>query len=258
MNGVANSGVGTLNIPVNRRYHELKLNCTQANVAANPTTTISNVRLFVNGQTIIDTTPSALLAIANTFGVTPTFGEIPIFFSEPWRFTPQASEATSWDLFGQQTFVLQVTFLNPAGAVGCTVSASFDTARNLDRQGKPFLKIMKYVTNAFNMPTGQSNILTFPLAWPLHRIFMAASTGTLTNLLFTADGTKVLEGTPAQILEFLNDYAIDGTNFSFPWIIDYDQKLSSALSAQTLDCQITCSAANTLTATIVQEVPGYR
>ena len=70
--------------------------------------------------------------------------------------------------------------------------------------------------------------------------------------------TKIEEGTTGQILEFYNDYAINGTLFSFPWVIDYDQKLSSSLSAQNLDCQITSSAANTLTATIVQEVPGYR
>lgn len=258
INGVANNGVGTLNIPVNRRYHELKINCTQAGVASSPITTISNVQLIVNGQTMVNASPTALIGIANTFGITPATGELPLFFSEPWRFTPQASEATSWDMYGQQTFVLQLTFLNPAGAVGVTVSASFDTARNLDRQGQPFLKILKILTNSFNMPVGQSDILTFPLAYPLHRIFMNVSAGTITNVLFLADGTKVEEGTTGQILEFYNDYSINGTQFSFPWIIDYDQKLSSSLSAQNLDCQITSSAANTLTATIVQEVPGYR
>ncbi len=255
---MANSGVGTLNIPVNRRYHELKINCTQAGVAANPITTISLVQLSVNGQIMINSTPTALLGIANTFGITPALGELPIFFSEPWRFTPQASEATSWDMYGQQTFVLQLTFLNPAGAVGVTVSGSFDTARNLDRQGKAFLKILKVLTNSFNVPTGQSDILTFPLSWPLHRIFMNTSAGVFQSVLVTADGTKILEGTLGQYQEFLNDYAINGTQFNFPWIIDYDQKLSSTLSAQNLDFQLTVSAANTLTATIVQEVPGYR
>lgn len=258
--GVAASGTATLNIPVNRRYHSLRIRTTNAAGAlTDPTTIVSNVQLIVNGVTMLNTTPLTLINKAKTFRITPGTGEIPVFFTQPWRNDTRTAEATSWDLFGQGTFVLKMTFLNPGGGVGIeAVQADFDFLRNVGRDGKAFLAILKCTDISFVMPNGVGDITTIPTNYPLQRIFMTVSANAISLVRVYGDGQVVVwEATKTQNQDLLNANLITGTFFEYPLIFDYDSKLGSNLKTKDLDVQVTSTGALTITAHVEQLVPGF-
>lgn len=262
--GVANSALATLNIPVNRRYHSMRIWCTVAGALSDPTTVISSLQLVVNGVTMLDATPQQLIDIAKTFRVTPGTGELPIFFTQPWRNDTRTAEATSWDMFGQNTFVLRATFLNPGGgAVGATVTTDFDLERNVrvNRQTgrrEPFLAILKQFNINVVAGAGVNDVVTLPKNFPIQRLLMEVSANAISSAVILADGNnKIFEATKAENQNILNANLITGTFFEYPIIFDYDSKLGSNLRVQDLDLQLTLSGAATVTITVQQLVPGY-
>ncbi len=261
--GIANSGTATLNIPTNRRYHSLRLWCTIAGTLSDPTTVISSLQLVVNGQIMLEATPAQLINLAKTFRVTPGTGELPIFFTEPWRNDTRTAEATSWDMFGQNTFVLRATFLNPGGAVGCTVTSDFDLERNVrfnprTQKQEAFLAILKRFNVSINSPSGNGDVTTLPLNYPIQRILLSVSANAISDVLITVDGSnKIFEATKAENQNLLNANLLTGTFFEYPIIFDYNSKLGANLKAQNLDVRLNCSGANTTTFHVMQLVPGY-
>lgn len=83
--GVIAGGVATANAPVGRRIHALKIFYTESGSPADVLAGIEYVRCIVNGVHIIDLTPEQILAIPKLNGITPVTGELPLYFSEPWR-----------------------------------------------------------------------------------------------------------------------------------------------------------------------------
>jgi hypothetical protein len=264
--GIASGGIATVNAPVNRRYHSIRILTTNAaGTLTDPTTIASLVELVVNGIVIRSAAPATYVNIAKYYGYTPGTGEIPIFFSEFWRDeSPAASEATSWDLFGQQTFVIRVTFLSPGGGVGIqSILSDFDGKRNLRRDSSgnlvPFLAIVKQTDISLNLANGTNDITTIPTSWPIQRLFLDVSANAISSVQFYGDNNvKVIEATTTE-----NQYMLKGnnrapTNFAFPIEFDYDDRIDSNLSTSTLDLRVVTSGALTLTAHLCQMVNGYR
>lgn len=260
--GVGNGATATLNVQTNRRYHSIHLWTTIAGSLADPTTVISALELSVNGQVIRNWTPKQYIDHAKTFRITPGTGEIPIFFSEPWKKDRASREATSWDLFNQGSFVIRATFLSPGGgAVGCTVSSVFDLERNL-RKGAtgmvPFLSIMKMTNLNVNSPSGAGDVTTIPVNYPIQRLILDVSANEISSAEVTADGSdKAFQATKAENQNILNAAGLTGTFNEFPIVFDASGRLSSNLRVQALDLRITCTGANTTTIGLVQQVPGY-
>jgi hypothetical protein len=263
--GVGASGIATVNVPVNRRYHTMRILTTNAAGALTDATTIvSLVELVVNGVVIRSGAPATFINIAKTYRYTPATGEIPIFFTEFWRNeSPRAAEATSWDMFNQSTFVVRLTFLAPGGGVGIqSILADFDGKRNLrkDENGKlvPFLNIVKQTDITINAVSGTNNITNIPTNWPLKRLFLDVSANAINSIQIYADNnTKVLESTKAENAIMLNANDITATFFEYPVIFDYDARVDSALSTSDLNLQVVTSGALTLTAHVQQMINRF-
>ena len=264
-NGVANSATATLDLPPNQRYHGLTLFLTEAGAAAAVNTIASNIKLKVGGVTIRDISPQQCVDIAELYGLAPAVGELPIFFSEPWFDDPAVGEMFSWDMVGQGQFSLEITFLNPAGAVGvANVVAETDTIRNQlfdKRVGKmvPFLRILKMKNQtALFGGAGVASITTLDRSLPIRRLLMTTSAGTITTLEIIADSISIWNQiTPTQLNDILEHKGLDGTQFSAAVVFDFDKLGRSKLEAGNLEVKINPSAANTLTILNVQEAMSF-
>jgi hypothetical protein len=279
--GVGNGAVATVNAPVDRRYHSVRILTTNAAGAlTDPTLIVSLVELVVNGVTIRQGAPATFINIAKTYRYTPGTGEIPIFFTEFWRNeSPRAAEVTSWDMFGQATFVIKLTFLTPgSGGVGIqNILADFDLQRNTRTvdvrsaaeiaagaapmyKRQNFLAIIKQTDTAQNANSGTNDQTTLPLAWPIQRIFMDVSANAISSLqVFIDNNVKQWEFTKAENADILNANDITASFFEYPLIFDYDDKvLDSNLRTSYLDIKYITTGACTVTFHLHQLVNGYR
>ena len=263
--GVANNATGTLNLPPNQRYHGLTLFLTVAGVAAAVSTIASNFKLKVGGTTIRDMSPQQAIDLAESYRLTPSVGELPIFFSEPWFDDPAVGEMFSWDMVGQGDFTLEMSFLNPGGPVGvAAVVAEVDTIRNVvfDRKlGKkvPFLRILKMKNQTANFGgAGVASVTTIDRSLPIRRLFLTTSAGTITTVEVVGDSISLWNQiTPAQLNDILDHKGIDGSQFSASLIFDYDLLGRSKLEVGNLELRVNPSASNTLTILNVQEAMSF-
>lgn len=274
--GVAAGGTAVGNIPVGRRYHGLKAFITATvggNPSTDPTAIIDYSRLYVNGVVIRDLTPTQTIAIAALMGITAAASELPHYFSDPTCRTLEGEEATSWDMMDRTVAgkcTLEVKFKAGAVAPAMTVLAEFDYARNIVvKDGKPefFLAIIKQLAQTYNAPQGAYDVTTLPVKFPIQRILLAASAGTITNVEVKRDGEIVQESTTAQNSAFLKDRGFDATQFSFPILFDYTHQLTDALTGvnfgsnpsgiKDLNVKVTSSQANTLTVLTESRANGF-
>jgi hypothetical protein len=258
--GVIAGGVATVNVPINRRYHSLKafVSATvSGSPSSDPTVILEYVRLIVNGVVMRDLTPQQYIRIAQMNGNTVGTGEVPFYFSEPWRASVIGEESTSWDMFGQTKFTLEFKFLPTAINPTLAVIGAYDFARNVS-DGKPFLAIVKQLRQTYNAPSGRYDVTTLPVRFPIQRILLSVSTGTVADVEVYRDNEKVHEGTAAENARFLADYGLDGTDFSYPVVFDYEQQISSPLIVdKELNVRVNSSTANTLTAIVEHRANGY-
>lgn len=259
--GLVAGGVATVNIPVGRRYHSLKIfanNTTTAGVV----NTIASIRLYVNGILMRDLTAAQArnIALMNRTTADLDVTEIPLYFSEPWRASPLGEETTSWDLFGQQKCTLEIVFLaGPLANLTCQVLAEFDFGRNEDKNGY-FLAIVKQLRQTYQLPTGQSDIVNIPTTYPISRLLLDCATATISACEVYNNQVKVQEGLVLQNTRFLKDHLLDGTKFKFPIVFDWEQQVSSALLvAKQGDLLVrpTLSAADAVTVIIESRAPAF-
>lgn len=251
--GVATGGVAVANVPVNRRYFDFRMfvtgNLAGGGASQTAEQLITNVRVYVNSVVIIDLTAAELRKIALLNGLTLTDEQIPIFAAEPWRATVTGEESISWDLFGQQKCTIELTFASGTENLTFKMNASFDYGRNVSVNDKgetqPLLAIVKKTANTYNAGSGQFDITTLPQRWPIQRIELQASAGTISFLECYRDDEKVHEATVAENNAILTNQAMDGSQFSYVLAFDSDQQVSSALQVnKTLLVRPTFSAAN--------------
>lgn len=255
--GVAAGNTATVNAQVNRRVHRNKIFYTESGTLSDPSTTgITRISERVNGVLITDLTPAQARAIHLLNGGTLGTGEIPLSKSEPWRASPTGEEATSWDLFGQQSNVIDVSFDAGATSPGIRVFTEYDNLRNLDN-GEPFKSIVKRLPYALNAASGVNDFATLPFAFAIQRIHLFAASA-INSVEVRADSNVVYEGTTAENARVLADYGLDASVMAYPIVFDADQQASSPLVVRnSLNLRVDSSAAQTITAIVEQRVPNF-
>jgi len=268
INGV--SGVGTGNvaladIPTGVRYHALKVFLAATVAAAANTNPIDilatgqSVQLICDGVTIRSLSPTQILKIAALNGITAAAGELPLYFSEPWRASVTGEESTSWPMYYNRKLTLQMTFAAGASAITCAVMASYDYAKNV-ADGKDFMAIVKQLQYQDTVPAGNFDFLLVPKQFPIQRVHLSVSAGTVVSVEVYRNSEKIREGTTAQNSAFLKDYDIDASQFSYPVVFDFEQQISSPLIVSpndTLNFRVNSTNANTLTALAEIRAPGF-
>jgi len=263
--GVVSPGVATLNLDVNKRYHRMSFYTMAGSTPAlvNPTTVITSIQFSVGGVVVRDITPAQILAIAAANGYTPSTGELPIFFSEPWRRFTQHETVTSWDMFGQSTFQIRMIIASGLTNPSVTGNYEFDYFRNATpsttagQPDTPFLSPIKQHSLSFPVPSGVYDITNIPTDYPIHRIWLnGGGAGTISYVQVIADGNTVHEGSNVSNNRFLQQYGFDSTQFDYGLVFDPTNHLREALAvANTLIVRVTSTGAQTVTA-VVENRPG--
>jgi len=258
--GVVAGGTATVNVPINRRYHAIKA-FVSATVgggpSTDPTAILDYVRQIVNGVIMRDLTPAQYIAIAQLNGQTVGAGELPTWYSEPWRASVIGEESTSWDLTGQTKMTLEFKFKSTAVSPSLALQASYDFGHNITNNAR-FDAIVKQLVQTYNAPSGKYDVTTLPIRFPIQRILLAASTGTINDVEIYRDNEKVHEGTAFENLRWLADYGMDASKFSYPIAFDYEQQISSPLLVdKDLNVRVNSSAANTLTVITEHRANGF-
>ncbi len=197
--------------------------------AISPVTFFSQIKLLVNGVNMRDINPADILRIVQANGIFPSLGELPIYFTAPWRNVNQANELTSWDMIGQSTFSLQFSISSTVTTPGLVGVQEFDYARNLMADGNPFLQPTAQHTFGFPVVAGRNDINTLPFNFPISRMWVRGSTpGNISQLEVFQDGNKPLEANLAQLLQSYQDY---GFQFGRGNFINTNYATSNALKA---------------------------
>jgi hypothetical protein len=221
----------------------------------NPATLVGAIQLSVNGSPIVDTTASWELNRALFNNEPIALGQLPIFFTEPWRNINRWPEITSWDMAGQKTFAMKLT-INPGFTspnvtgiyeydyIRNTVAGEIDapTYQSAIASGNAPAPMLHIIARHLFTPqlSGGQTILpggTPPIDWPILRLHFAAGTaGTLTQAIIKADNQIYEQGYIGQVgtqmdqlREMITEYGFNATIFDYSYVADKTQRIQSAL-----------------------------
>ncbi len=168
----------TLDLPVDRRYHGLKIGyrngaggtaATRAEMASE----ITLIRLLLDGVVQWELSASQLFAMLDVHGYPVTDGVLPLHFSEPWRRSPQGEDNLAWAVRGEvRTFQVEIEIA--AGAV----SPSLECFCEFDNIDAPLAPIRKFTRQQVPVAaTGLHTLDQIPGIGNLHALhaFEAAS-----------------------------------------------------------------------------------
>lgn len=253
--GVAPGGTATLLCPVDRRFHTITVFPTALKAdpltplvfdvpTANPEDIIVSVKQIVNGTVIRELTAREYLDIHElNLGTRPT-DYLPFHYSEPWRASVVGEEASSWDVVGQRTFVLEFQFRSDIADPQVQVLASYDNMRNLTGEGTPFASIVRQSSLTFNVPVGDFDMVNLPINRPIQRLHLRPSTGNVNRVQVKADDLLVHESNKAQNDRFLAHYGL-ATPFAYSLVFDHTQQITDPLIVRrSLNVKVNFSAQN--------------
>lgn len=258
--GVAAGSVATINGEVDQRLHSNKIFYYESGSLSDPATTgIDRIEERVNGVLMTDLTPTQAIGIARLDGYIAGTGEIPLFKSQPSRASVIGEEATSWDLFGQNSYFMKLSFNGAATSPSIEVTRQFDNRRNVDGR-TPFLSVIKRLPVSFNATAGINNLTTLPIVWPIQRIHLFAASA-INSVEVLRDGELVYEASNATNARLLADHGLDqaGSGIAFPIVFDLDQQISSFLRVRNrLNVRVDVAAAGSITAIVEERLPVFR
>jgi hypothetical protein len=200
-----------------------------------PRVLITSVKISVNGQNLRDITPTQIQAIAAARGYVSDFGTLSLFFTEPWQNFLRDNAMLSWDLFGQNTFSIQLGIASTA-TTSCSINGSivFDGNRNTRKasatdvshgvtvtnssgvkvavtagQRIPFLQPCTQHAFSVTLAAGKNDITTLPISFRQRALWILGATpGNIYQVELLCDGTKIFEATSQQMFSVAAKYGI--------------------------------------------------
>ncbi|MBW7895156.1 MAG: hypothetical protein H3C27_08580 [Opitutaceae bacterium] len=261
----------TIPVPVNRRAHIIRLYASATNSV--PATVygadvLDDIQFYVGTNLVRNIKASQLLDIAKGNGhtVTPsaTVG-LPIYFTEPWRQTPDDEQMSAWDLWGAPAFTIKAR--TKAGLTSPSVTAilDYDGGYALDRAGKRVLNIIKQEPVALGVLGTTADILSpvIPVDLPIQRIWVYPDSGVTMNRvkLTVNDSQVVFDMSQAENANFLADYDMVGelgNGKVFPVILDMDQMTLDGLPpVRSLKLTLNQSGSGAVNLLLERRAPAY-
>jgi hypothetical protein len=185
----------------------------------------------VNGIIIRDINPIDMLGIAYAqkaiTGYVPRAGELPFYFTEPWRNVNRHNDTTSWDLVGQSSWQILAPIANTVGSPGVLGWYEFDYIRNARTQtgngqvkdingnvipaGKmgsvPFVQPVRQHSFQIPLAAGTQTINYLPFDFPIVRMwFTETGPGSISQLEIWEDSNQILLVTAEQGFEIYGPY----------------------------------------------------
>lgn len=265
--GVSSSGTVTIEVPANARYHAIILQFFQNGAlatAAQIATALTNCRFEVNGNLMRQFSGTQGQQILLVNGETLKDGYLPVYFSEPWRADVMDEEVTSWDLKGQRTFNVYLDLTTPATAFSVGGVKIYDYKDNTI-DGKPFVRAVKWIRQAFNANSGEADFDQIPKSRPIQRIHAFAASAALQRIRVRSDSVEIFDQTFAQNAQAMAAYGMVQQTDSLPMIFDYNQQLRDALPVigrdglplRDLNIKLTMGTAQTVTFITEQLAEDY-
>lgn len=198
-----------------------------------PRVFFTSVKMMVNGVNMRDISAENMLRISMASGCNPFLGELPVYFTAPWRNVNQQNEVTSWDLFGQSTFQAQLGISPNLSLPSLSAVMEFDYMRNTrpDGRGNPIPFLQPTAQHQFTWPivAGRNDINTLPFMFPISRIWLSGSVPrAISQVEISHDGNKVAEYTVEQLHQVYGQY---GFTFGRPDCVNLAYAASPALQA---------------------------
>lgn len=254
-------GSPTIALDVDKRYHGIDVFYYSSGSLADPTSSaIDNVKVFVNGVTMIDASASQLVKLAKLKGITPVTGQLPIYFSDPQKPDPRAGELSAYDLIGQKTFAIQLTINGSATTPSVDILTTFDFQPNARPDGSRFLNVsrIKSITLAA-LPSGTGNITNIPTDAPIRKILFQVSANAISSIIATGDSGQFYQATKSENIGLLNSYGWGAaTHFEYPMVFDFDKSPKSELVCSSLNLQVATTGALTPTVVLEQRLTSFR
>jgi len=241
---------------------------------------IGTIQQLVNGSPVRDITAQDELNRALFNNETISLGQLPIFYTEPWRNFTRWPAITSWDMAGQSTFAHKMV-INPGyQSVNVVATYEYDFVRNtvqgeIDQQtfqaalaaGKAPAPVLHVIAAHNFTPTlnAGANILTgqqIPFSWPILRMHLLGSTpGDLTQSILVTDNLTAESGfigagsSGAQLDQLREELIERGFNtaiYDYDYVADKGQRIADCLKvASSLKWTIYSTIAQGLT--VLQE-----
>lgn len=260
INGVAVSGMATVELPLGRRYHGLtfyyKTNASQADIEA----AISFIRLYVGGVIQRDINVAELFKRHATAGRAFVLGEIPIFFSEPERADVMGEEATSWDVTGQTSFTVEIGFTGAAVAPAVSGFASFDFERNDGEGANPGANIVRWQRQSVNLAVGNANnVKTLPKG-VVQRLTVFTPTSAVSAARVQVNNRTKFDLSRTEATNLLAKYGYTTQALTMPIYYDFTAQITDALPVAALDdYDVQLTSADAQNAVVLSEVryPGF-
>lgn len=273
--GVAAGQTATLTLPAGAGagviYHGLRIiygtgtagGANQANMEAE----ISEVRLLIDGVVQRVFSAAQLFAILAENGIGFQTGQLPIWFSEPWRRSVQGEEALAWGVADVATFQVEIDIA--AGATAPTL----DVRAYVERKSQPLGPIVKW--RRFTVApaaTGVFNFSTLPRdAGNYGRLhFFENAAGDINSIEVIREGRQVFSADDADFEALMTELGLTPQAALTTVAFDADQQVSNFLpmrvpldrngarSRPVTDFRVNIDYAVAAASTLIAEILGPR
>lgn len=264
-NAVAAGQTATVNLPAtnNWMYHRLVLTYTEGGTLvtqANMEAAITNIRLLIDGKVQRVFSAAELIKLNAFYGDSYANGYLTIYFSEPWRRTPQAEDMLAWPMGDVRTFTVEVDIAAGRTAPALTLKGLIE--RNAtDELGKPrtrlgAIKKIKRHTVPVNI-VGINNYSTLPKGDAYAALHCFSSN--IARVVVTTDGLERFNANSADITEVLAQEGLTRQANVFTVAFDQTKRLGDVLLTNNLsDFRIDFDMAAASAFVMLVETIGYR
>lgn len=257
VSGVARNASATVPLDVGRRYHTIKLITSLASVATVASGVIASVIVKVNESSVWEASAAQLLKFNASIGLPDPTGVLTLHFSRPDLADIINEEATAFDLFGERSARIEVKMADVAN-VELTAVQYYDFKPNVDATGNPAKIILRLNSFTESFPNGTKDWVTLNKTRPITRILLDAAS-TLSAVEVKADDLTVFEAPSLVNTSMLGDYGIDATQYKFPVVFNFTNRLEDALLvSKSLNVRVTSSAAQDVTALVESLSSGFQ
>jgi hypothetical protein len=263
--GVGSGATATLKIPVNRRHLMIRVFCAATLAgpvnSVDPLDILDEVTTMVGTRVVRNEKVADLVALAGLAklpaGATKA---LTIYYADPSRSDVMDEVLTAWDTFGlgENSMVLKFKFKTGLTNPSISIVNVYDTAQMTDEKGNVVRQIVKRSYSNFNLGS-VGDITNLPVDLPITAVYLKGLTQAISHVKVTVDDTRVIHDMDtAQNSQFLEDYNLDASKFSYPLLFNIEGQISRRLEGiRNMSIRVTSAAAQSVEAWIEQVAPAY-
>jgi hypothetical protein len=264
--GVGSGQTATVKIPVNRRH--IMLRVFVAATLAGPVNTIDpndvldEITMMVGTRVVRNEKVADLLSWAQLNKLPKgTTKALTLYFANPAQADVIDETVTAWDMIGlaENSFVIKFKFKSGLTNPSVQVVDVYDTSQVIDTTSKSVIRqIVKRSYSSYNLGS-VGDITNIPVDLPISAIYLKGLTQAINHVKVTVNDTQVIHDLDtAQNSQFLEDYNLDASAFSYPLLFSIEGQLARRLEGiRNMSIRVTSAAAQSVDCWIEQIAPAY-